>query len=225
METKKNNITESKEQEVKGQEPVWQGFTEYDTYLTRYDLQENEEEEYMGLDSLYTGLPVYIFVDKGGAYKRLGHPLWLYMCNGYSNDARLLPISISKTPSVLLPEYQLNISEEDLQKVYTYIIENYDHLVHLANGEIRDMDFTQIFLDRWYLERTTANRAEIEHSKQCGCVSCLKIFDASEVVNYIHDKSGDTALCPYCFTDAVIGDACGTPIKRYRLKVLNMKWF
>jgi len=60
---------------------------------------------------------------------------------------------------------------------------------------------------------TIANRKEIEQSEQCFCTYCHQHFAAREVTDFIKDKSDDTALCPNCGTDAVIGDACGLPDK------------
>jgi len=75
------------------------------------------------------------------------------MYNGYTFESpyEVLPISISKTPCVLLPEYQLNVSEEDLQKVYAFIIENYDDIVRLANDEIVNTDFKEILCKKMVL--------------------------------------------------------------------------
>lgn len=38
------------------------------------------------------------------------------------------------------------------------------------------------------------------HTK-CGCYSCLKIFDTSEIISY----NGNTAVCPYFGSDTVVG--------------------
>jgi hypothetical protein len=34
-----------------------------------------------------------------------------------------------------------------------------------------------------------------------------------------------TALCPYCYTDSVLGDASGYPITEEFLKEMNKRWF
>ena len=56
-------------------------------------------------------------------------------------------------------------------------------------------------------KHSSTHRAEIEASRQCGCFCCRSIFPASEVVDFV--DGGQTALCPKCDTDAVIGDASG----------------
>lgn len=49
-----------------------------------------------------------------------------------------------------------------------------------------------------------ANETAIRKSKECGCFFCLKIFDPEEITNWISDKQGRTALCPYCGIDSVL---------------------
>ena len=50
----------------------------------------------------------------------------------------------------------------------------------------------------------TANESELHESGSCGCFSCLKIFQPSEIDSWINDRDGKTALCPYCFIDTVL---------------------
>ena len=42
---------------------------------------------------------------------------------------------------------------------------------------------------------------------KCGCYYCGKIFNPSEITEWINDKHGRTALCPYCAIDAVLQEA------------------
>ena len=67
------------------------------------------------------------------------------------------------------------------------------------------------------------SRAEIESSRQCGCFACRRIFPANEVVDYI--DNGETAMCPYCDTDAVIGDASGYAITPDLLEEMYKEYF
>ena len=66
------------------------------------------------------------------------------------------------------------------------------------------------------------HRHEIEQSQQCGCFSCCKIYPASEVQHYI-DK-GETALCPHCGIDSVIGDASGIALTPDFLNTMCQRW-
>ena len=58
-------------------------------------------------------------------------------------------------------------------------------------------------------KHTFANQNEIKKSIKCKCVHCDKTFDKNKIKEWIKDKDGLTAVCPYCDVDAVIGDASG----------------
>lgn len=73
-------------------------------------------------------------------------------------------------------------------------------------------------------EHCMHNRAEIEKSKYCGCFYCLSIFDANAVAGW-KDAVQDTAECPYCRVDSVIGDASGFEITEALLEKMQEYWF
>ncbi len=52
-----------------------------------------------------------------------------------------------------------------------------------------------------------ANRKDIEDSLRCGCFFCLNIFDKTQITEWLHDKNGETAICPHCGVDAVLPDS------------------
>jgi len=60
--------------------------------------------------------------------------------------------------------------------------------------------------------------------EKCGCFYCLKIFNPSEIVEWIEDTSG-TAICPYCGIDSIIGESSGYPITEVFLKKMYEHWF
>lgn len=82
---------------------------------------------------------------------------------------------------------------------------------------------------------TTNNWAQIGASRLCGCCSCVQIFPAEEVVAWtgldMHNMNdpkavdNQTALCPRCGTEAVIGDKSGFPIHAGFLVRMNEAWF
>lgn len=76
-----------------------------------------------------------------------------------------------------------------------------------------------------YHKHTFKNRSEIESSTMCGCASCCAVYPASNVVDFYDDVQGETAVCPYCAVDAVIGDASGLPIDKATLKELSDAWW
>jgi hypothetical protein len=67
------------------------------------------------------------------------------------------------------------------------------------------------------------HRAELEKSNVCGCFYCLSTFQPSEIVEWIDD--GQTAICPKCPVDSVIGSASGYPITREFLLKMHDHWF
>lgn len=78
------------------------------------------------------------------------------------------------------------------------------------------------------------HRDELAASAQCGCFHCVRVYAAVEIVDWIdpaservaeYGHSGQTALCPYCGVDAVIGDASGYPLTAEFLEAMRAQWF
>jgi hypothetical protein len=53
-----------------------------------------------------------------------------------------------------------------------------------------------------------ANRTTLEKSSKCGCFNCLTIFSPKLIKHWTAevDNQGDTAWCPVCRIDSLIGD-------------------
>jgi hypothetical protein len=67
------------------------------------------------------------------------------------------------------------------------------------------------------------HREEVMASAECGCFYCLSIFPTSRIVEWIDE--GQTALCPECLVDSVIGSASGYAITREFLERMHAHWF
>ncbi|AEF21811.1 conserved hypothetical cytosolic protein [Pseudomonas fulva 12-X] len=67
------------------------------------------------------------------------------------------------------------------------------------------------------------HRGELKNSETCGCFYCLDIFDYKNIEDWIGD--GDTALCPSCGIDSVIGSVSGFQINREFLSAMKKHWF
>jgi len=67
------------------------------------------------------------------------------------------------------------------------------------------------------------HRPELWASTLCGCFFCLETFIVDEITDWT-DK-GDTALCPNCGIDSVIGDAAGFPETPDFLAAMERRWF
>lgn len=72
-------------------------------------------------------------------------------------------------------------------------------------------------------KRAFKNRHDVENSNQCGCFHCVSTFDAQSVGHWA--DSGQTALCPKCGIDAVIGDASGFSTNASFLSAMQRRWF
>jgi hypothetical protein len=67
------------------------------------------------------------------------------------------------------------------------------------------------------------HRAELERSDSCGCFYCFAIFPPSAITEWVDD--GQTAICPFCPADSVIGSASNYPITREFLEAMHGHWF
>jgi hypothetical protein len=77
-------------------------------------------------------------------------------------------------------------------------------------------------------KRSIKHRAEIEASAVCGCFYCKKTFAPSEIKDWTDTGNplpAQTALCPHCGIDSVIGDKSGFTITPTFLTEMNKAWF
>ena len=59
-------------------------------------------------------------------------------------------------------------------------------------------------------KHSSKNKFEILNSHKCACFHCFRIYDSTDVETFLKDNDGEeTALCPVCTTDTIIGDASG----------------
>lgn len=69
------------------------------------------------------------------------------------------------------------------------------------------------------------HREMLEQSTVCGCFLCLKIFNPTEIREWLTSEKGHTAFCPHCGMDTVIGDSSGYPITKEFLYKMKSYWF
>lgn len=73
-------------------------------------------------------------------------------------------------------------------------------------------------------ENTIRHRDEILKSGNCGCFYCITHFKPVDIIQWT--DNGQTALCPNCGIDSVIGDKSGYPVNNIDfLKRMNSYWF
>jgi hypothetical protein len=85
---------------------------------------------------------------------------------------------------------------------------------------------------------TMKNRAELASSSSCGCCACMEIFAPAEVVAWtgldmndfnnpqaVDAATVETAVCPRCGNEALIGSSSGYEISPQFLSQMNQAWF
>jgi len=77
-------------------------------------------------------------------------------------------------------------------------------------------------------KKSSLHRSEIMASKVCGCFYCGHVFPPTDIKQWT-DKNGkgvgQTAFCPKCSIDSVLGDISGFPIIPEFLVAMKAHWF
>jgi len=77
-------------------------------------------------------------------------------------------------------------------------------------------------------DASSGHRAHVQRSETCGCFYCEQQYSPREIEEWVDaDETGEgqTALCPRCGIDSVIGSASGYPITKEFLEAMNRRWF
>ncbi len=61
----------------------------------------------------------------------------------------------------------------------------------------------------------------LERDQKCGCFYCLKIYSSALIKEWIFD----TAVCPYCEVDSVLGEYAGYSVSKEFLGEMRQHWF
>ena len=70
------------------------------------------------------------------------------------------------------------------------------------------------------------NMGSLSNDTLCGCFKCMEIFSPKEIKETIKENDGkETAICPYCKCDSIIGKASGFPITRSFLLAMCRRYF
>jgi hypothetical protein len=72
-------------------------------------------------------------------------------------------------------------------------------------------------------DHSSKHREEILSSEACGCFYCGETFLSAEIEEWVDDEQ--TALCPRCGIDSVIGSVSGFPMTKEFLAEMNRYWF
>ena len=80
-------------------------------------------------------------------------------------------------------------------------------------------------------KHSSRHRRELIKSDECGCFYCGSVFALNEVRDWLSGvvddlDEEDTALCPRCGIDSVIGDNSGYPVANSKfLAAMRAYWF
>ena len=70
------------------------------------------------------------------------------------------------------------------------------------------------------------NREELSFSISCGCFCCGTLFMAYDIRDWVLEDDGQqTAICPYCGSNSVIGDRSVHPLTKDFLLAMKKFWF
>jgi hypothetical protein len=67
------------------------------------------------------------------------------------------------------------------------------------------------------------HRKAIESSTLCGCFYCLSTFAPTEITEWTDGEQ--TALCPRCWIDSVLGSASDVSLTTEFLSAMRKRWF
>ncbi|CAM4122797.1 cytoplasmic protein [Bacillus luti] len=67
------------------------------------------------------------------------------------------------------------------------------------------------------------NRNSLEKDVICGCFYCLEIFNPEKITEWWDDDN--TAVCPHCGIDSIIGESSGLKITENFLGEMHKRWF
>ena len=73
-------------------------------------------------------------------------------------------------------------------------------------------------------EYSSNNREQLLRGERCGCFYCLAVFSPREIERWLEEGS-ETAVCPRCGIDSVIGEGAGFPVTREFLEKMKGHWF
>ncbi len=72
-------------------------------------------------------------------------------------------------------------------------------------------------------KHSSRHRTEIENSTRCGCFFCFRSFRSSDIKAWIDAQQ--TALCPSCGVDSVIGSASNHRLDDAFLRQMHAQFF
>lgn len=186
----------------------YEGTTKY--YSLKPEPKDNKKYTYVSIyyedeatDRIYSYSP--------GSYDvKVGDRVWVY---------RRDELVVGKIGAInQLTRYEAPCEPELLKEIQGFVDD--DYVVKPYKEQMIDnmSPKERTFFDKWdikpfdALRHRTFNREEIIRSNECGCYYCERIYNASEIEEWLERDAKQTAICPYCGQPFVLGDASGLPI-------------
>ena len=72
-------------------------------------------------------------------------------------------------------------------------------------------------------KQSAFHRESLQHDQVCGCFHCGKLFSSKKIEDWYDDDQ--TACCPYCMIDSVVGESCGFEITEEFILAMEDHWF
>lgn len=117
------------------------------------------------------------------------------------------------------------LTDEDRNEIYKYAMKRSDEIIGKISKkqwlEDKKIENSDIMIKTH--KHASYHKDEILSSKKCGCFFCCRIFTPIEIYEWIENRQ--TALCPYCGIDSVIGDKSGYNIDETFLIKMEKHWF
>lgn len=115
-------------------------FENYDEFVRFLDKTDSTFEfNYFGQNE--TDLSVGLYLDDCRSYERNKHPLFMLFVDGMGKDDNVVPVLVSDDPKIMIRNYDVKISENELNTVFQFIKINKKLIEDLANEKINDVDF------------------------------------------------------------------------------------
>lgn len=76
--------------------------------------------------------------------------------------------------------------------------------------------------------RSANHRDDVLISEICGCFYCCRTFEPGDIREWVDDDVNgvpQTALCPHCGIDSVLGSASGFPVESDFLSLMRARYF
>jgi len=135
-----------------------------------------------------------------------------------------LILIIAASIRMLLKVAKTNTPKSD-KKAPNDNLEIYSDDLCLASDVMR-RENNRIDLSAILFTKMAWNNAEIlKGSVECGCFDCLEKFHFFEIVDWVDDEPINTAECPKCASDCVVGFKSNTKKNDLILKALNLRYF